>query len=176
MNKLLIGLVAILWAASVCYAQGAQDIEIGGPSPSPKPFRSDAPASKPGSIAGLTFMDSKLFDAKLAKELESGVNTVNVAVGGRITLNSIPPRMDKWLVKCAEVGTEEFLPIEQAPQTRFFFALISMAFSAMPFLRDMKEDQMYEKVQAYDAKIYYKRGEGGDSVIDRMIFTKRTSR
>ena len=172
MNKSLMGLVVILMAGWVCSAQGQQDIEIGG-----APAKSPAPAAKPGgTTAGMTFMDSKLFDAKLAKELESGVNTVSVAVGGRITLNSIPPRMDRWLVKCAEAGTVEFLPIEQAPQTRFFFALISLAFSAMPFLKDMKEEQMYDKITGYDAKVYYRRAEGGDAVIDRMILTKRAPR
>ena len=168
MNKLLIRMVVILMAGCVFSAQ-AQGIEIGGAPP-----KSPATAVKPGgATAGMTFMDSKLFDAKLAKELESGVNTVSVSVGGRITLNSIPPRMDRWLVKCAESGTVEFLPIEQAPQTRFFFALISLAFSAMPFLKDMKEEQMYDKITGYDAKVYYRRAEGGEAVIDRMILTKR---
>ena len=121
-------------------------------------------------------MDSKLFDAKLAKELEGGVAMVNIAIGGRIPLTNIPPRMDRWLVKCAETGTVEFLPIEQMPQTRFIFAIISLAFSAMPFLKDMREEQMYDKIHGYDAKIYYRRVEGGDSVIDRMILSKRTSK
>lgn len=168
MNKLLIRMVVILMAGCVFSAQ-AQGIEIGGAPP-----KSPATAGKPGgATVGMTFMDSKLFDAKLAKELESGVNAVSVAVGGRITLNSIPPRMDRWLVKCAESGTVEFLPIEQAPQTRFFFALISLAFSSMPFLKEMKEDQMYDKITGYDAKVYYRRAEGGDAVIDRMVLTKR---
>lgn len=176
MSKLQIAMAGLVLAGSVFCAQGADDIQIGGPAT--RPTISNTPAAKPGTgtNVGLTFMDSKLFDAKLAKELESGVNMVNVAVGGRITLNSIPPRLDKWLVKCAEVGTVEFLPVEQAPQTRFFFALISLAFSAMPFLKDMREEQMYEKIQAYDAKVYYKRGEGGDTVIDRMVLTKRVTK
>jgi hypothetical protein len=173
MNRLLIKMAAVL-AAGWVYAAQAQDFEIKGETA--KPIRGETPASKPAAFSGLTFMDSKLFDAKLAKELDTGVNVVNVAMGGRITLTNIPPRMDRWLVKCAEVGTVEFLPVEQAPQARFIFSLISLAFSAMPFLKEMQEERMYAKIQNYDAKIYYRRVEGGDTVIDRMVLTKRPAK
>ena len=175
MNKLLVGMIAILYAGLVFSAQGTEEFEIGADLI--QPIRSNVPAPRQAADNRLTFMDSKLFDAKLAKELDSGADTVNVMITGRISLNSIPPRMDKWIVRCAETGTVEFLPIEQVPQARFFlFALISMAFSAMPFLKTMREDLMYDKIGGYDTKIYYKRDESGESLIDRMVMTKRKSK
>jgi hypothetical protein len=40
----------------------------------------------------------------------------------------------------------------------------------------MQEERMYAKIQNYDAKIYYRRVEGGDTVIDRMVLTKRPAK
>jgi hypothetical protein len=76
--------------------------------------------------AQLTFMDSKLFDAKLGKELESGKEIVEVAVSGRVSLSNIPPRMDRWLVKSAEEGRVELLQSEPAPKTRSLFSFIPL--------------------------------------------------
>lgn len=120
-------------------------------------------------------MDSKLFDAKLAKELESGVDTVDIEVSGHVSLNSIPPRIDKWMVKSAEAGKVEVLPIEQAPKTKFLFGLVSMAFSAFSFLSETKEERLYDQVKGYDMKIYYKKDGSGDSLIEKIVLTKRKS-
>ena len=44
----------------------------------------------------------------------------------------------------------------------------------MPFLKDMREEMMYDKIKDYDAKLYYRRAESGDSLIERIVLTKRT--
>ena len=49
----------------------------------------------------IMFIDSKLFDGKLSSELDSGKSRVEVDVTSKVTLSSIPERMDKWLSAAA---------------------------------------------------------------------------
>lgn len=136
----------------------------------------DAPAAEaasPNQAGSITFMDSKLFDGKLAKELESGRNSVEIAISGRIPLNNIPSRIDRWLVVSAEEGTVETLP--SPARSRTLLAFVPMMFNAMGFLKGVREDKLYEVAKPYDTKIYY-RNENGESLIERIVLTKRKPR
>lgn len=121
----------------------------------------------------LTFMDSKLFDVKLSKELESGKDTVEVDISGRVPLSNIPIRIDRWVVKSAEEGKVELLPSEQAPKTRFIFSLIPMVFNAFGFLKNVQEEKMFDQAKNYDMKIYYRKDESGETLIEKIVMTKR---
>ena len=121
----------------------------------------------------LTFMDSKLFDVKLGKELESGKDTVEVNVSGRVPLSNIPGRIDRWMVKSAEEGKVELLQSEPAPKTRFIFSLIPMVFNAVGFMKNVHEDQLFDHAKNYDTKIYYKKDDSGDTLIEKIVMTKR---
>lgn len=166
MNRLQAGIFSFLMVGLVFFAQAAEEFVF-------VPSSKNNPASQQPSNTRLTFMDSKLFDAKLAKELESGVDTVDIDVSGHVSLNNIPPRMDKWMVKSAETGRVELLPIEQAPKQKFLFSLVSMVFSAFSFLSETKEEKMYDQVKGYDTKVYYKKDGSGESLIERIVLTRR---
>lgn len=121
----------------------------------------------------LTFMDSKLFDVKLGKELESGKDIVEVDVSGRVPLNNIPERIDRWMVKSAEEGKVELLQSESVPKTRFIFSLIPMVFNAVGFMKNVQEEKLFDHAKNYDAKIYYKKDDSGETLIEKIVMTRR---
>jgi hypothetical protein len=123
--------------------------------------------------SSMTFMDSKLFDMRLSRELEAGKDMVEVDVSGRVPLSNIPPRIDKWVVRSAEEGKVELLPSEQAPKTRAIFGFIPMIFNAFGSLKNMQEERMVDQVRRYDTKIYYKKDETGETLIDKIVLIKR---
>ena len=136
------------------------------------------PVAKPSQQATsnksrLTFMDSKLFDVKLSKELESGKDVVEVDVSGRVPLSNIPVRIDKWVVKSAEEGKVELLQSEPAPKTRFIFSLIPMVFNAVGFMKNVQEEKIFDHAKNYDTKIYYKKDESGETLIEKIVMTRR---
>lgn len=126
--------------------------------------------------ASITFMDSKLFDGRLAKELESGKETVEIEVSGRMPLNNIPSRIDRWLVVSAEAenGKVETVKSPPKPHNRALFAIAPMVFSAYGYWKNMREEKMYDTAKQYDTKIYYRTDENGDSLIDKIVLIKRS--
>lgn len=134
-----------------------------------------APTAAPDpKKASLTFMDSKLFDGRLAKELESGKENVEINISGRMPLNNIPTRIDRWLITSAEEGTVETIPGSAKTHTRGLFVIAPMVFSAFGYFKKMRDDQMYEFAKQYDTKIYYWKDENGDSLIDKIVLIKRS--
>lgn len=132
-----------------------------------------AAESQVSAKSSMTFMDSKLFDMKLSRELESGKDMVEVDVSGRIPLSNIPPRIDKWVVRSAEEGKVELLPSESAPKTRAIFGFIPMIFNAFGSLKNMQEERMVDQIRRYDTRIYYKKDEAGETLIDKIVLIKR---
>jgi len=118
----------------------------------------------------VTFFDSKLFDAKLSKELEAGKSRVEVEVMGKVPLSNIPERIDRWITKVGEEGKVEMKQSDPAVRTRSFFGIIPMIFEGF---RRMKEERMYEPASQYDATILYRKDAAGDTLIDRVIFTRK---
>lgn len=118
-------------------------------------------------------MDSKLFDVKLGKELENGKDVVEVDVSGRVPLSNIPARIDRWVVKSAEEGKVELLQSEPAPKTRFLFSLIPMVFNAVGYMKNMQEERMFDQAKNYDTVIYYKKDDAGETLIEKIVMTKR---
>ena len=121
----------------------------------------------------VTFIDSRLFDGRLSKELESGKDRVEIDVTSKISLSSIPNRMDKWLVAVAEEGSVEFKQMDTVPQrTRFIFGLVPLVFSA---LKARAEEKMYEPSKQYNVIVYYKKSEAGDrdATIEKIVFSKK---
>lgn len=118
----------------------------------------------------MTFFDSKLFDAKLSKEMETGKNRIEVEVTGRVQLSSIPDRIDRWVTKVGEEGKVEVKQSEPAVRTRSLFGIIPMIFEGF---KRMKEERMYEPASNYDATILYRKDAAGDTLIEKVIFTRK---
>lgn len=155
--------------------QDAASVPVSGQSGANAPGSQSAQPSQqmPINKSRLTFMDSKLFDVKLGKELESGKDTVEVDVSGRVPLSNIPERIDRWMVKSAEEGKVELLQSESVPKTRFIFSLIPMVFNAVGFMKNVQEEKMFDHAKNYDAKIYYKKDDSGETLIEKIVMTRR---
>lgn len=119
--------------------------------------------------AGLTFLDSKLFDSRLSQELGTGKDKIEVEVSGKVPLSAIPERIDKWIVRVAEAGSVEVRET-QAVRTRSLFGLLPMLFSAF---ERASEERMLDPAKDYNATILYKRDAAGDTIIDRIVFTRK---
>lgn len=145
---------AIVFAAMVFGATGSAGAQA-------------APAAE-GSRAQLTFMDSRLFDGRLSKEMEGRRDVIDVEVVGKVSLSSIPTRMDKWIAAVGESGQVELKPAER---TRSIFALVPAVFS---FLKQVNEERMLSQAKDYNAVIYYRKDDSGDSTIERIVFRRKT--
>ncbi len=116
----------------------------------------------------ITFLDSRLFDGSLSKELDSGRDTVEVEISGKVSLSNIPGRIDKWISAVGEAGEVKVKPSE--PQSRSFFGVISTVFS---FLKELNEERMLSKAHNYNATIYYRKDAGGDTLIEKIVFIRK---
>lgn len=133
------------------------DEEQGGP----------APAETGMMRQSLTFIDLKLFDAKLSQEMSSGKDRVEVEMSGKVPLNAIPGRIDKWVSRVGEEGSVE---IREAPRTRSIFSLIPMLFSAF---KSISEERTLAPAKDYNATILYRRDASGETLIERIVFTRK---
>ncbi len=124
----------------------------------------------PDTSAPLTFMDSKLFDGRLSKELATGKDTVEVEISGKVSLNSLPGRIDKWITVVGEHGKLEVKPADNAPKSRSFFGIASTIYS---FIESVRSESVFEPATQYNATVYFRKDASGDSLIDRIIFTKK---
>ncbi len=116
----------------------------------------------------LTFLDSKLFDAKLSRELDKNGGRVEVDISGRIPLSAIPPRLDRWMTKVGEHGSVELR--EGGTRTRTLFGVIPMIFSAF---QAMSEERMLAPATQYNATLIYKKDQHGDTLLERIVFVRK---
>ena len=118
----------------------------------------------------ISFFDSKVFDATLARELEQGKDAVEIDVTGRVPINSIPPRIDRWIAKSAEEGKVEIKP---HVASRSWFSVVPMIFNAFGVLKNYQEEKALGYAKGYDTVIYYKTDEHGEALINKIVMTKR---
>lgn len=129
-----------------------------------------SPAADAVAVAprqGLTFLDSKLFDSRLSQELTAGKERVEVEISGKVTLSAIPGRIDKWITRVGEEGNVE---VREVPRTRMIFGLLPMLFSAF---QQASEERMLEPAKDYNATVLYRRDASGDTLIERIVFTRK---
>lgn len=117
---------------------------------------------------GMTFMDSRLFDSQLSKELDAGKESVEVDVLGKMSLSALPDRLDKWITRVGETGSVEVR--ENNTRTRNFFGLIPMIFSGF---KALSEERTLGPAKNYDMSILYRRDASGDTLIERIVFKRK---
>lgn len=126
-----------------------------------------APAETSASV---TFLDSKLFDNMLAKELSSEKDVVEVAITGKISLSNIPDRVDTWITTVGENGELTVKADEPALKPKFVIALLPIVYS---FLKQQSAEHSHDAAKNYNASIIYHMDKSGDSVIDKIVFVKK---
>lgn len=125
-------------------------------------------AGNPG--APIIYMDSKLFDKRLSQELESGKDVVEVEITGKMSLNNIGTRIDKWITVVGENGNLEVKLAEPAVKSRSFFSIASVVYS---FVGSVWSERIFEPATNYNAVVYYRKDASGESLIDRVVFNRR---
>lgn len=132
------------------------------------PAAHGADAPQPGT---LTFLDSTIFDNMLSRELNRGSEEVEVAISGKMSLNNIPPRVDKWITAVAEKGEVTLLPVDASLKPKFVLALLPVVYS---FLKQAHSERSMSSASDYNASLVYHIDKiSGESVIDRIVFIKK---
>ncbi len=116
------------------------------------------------------FLDSRLFDAKLSKELDSGKDLIEVEVSGKVPLSAIPQRLDKWITRVGEKGNVELKEGPAKTKNRALFSILPVVFSA---IEAMSEDRMLRPASGYNASIIYRKDGAGDTIVDKIVFQKK---
>lgn len=125
----------------------------------------------------LQFTDLQGFDKELATSLSAPLPKVDVAFYDRITPSTIPDRLQKWMSAVeAGGGKVKVQPPKSTVAAKSPFLLLSAAssvWSASRMARDMSKEAQFKAAQAYDAEIQLKIDDKGETVVDKVVFTKR---
>ena len=161
---------ALALAAALAAPAHAQSNPAGDAPVSAKaaPAAESAEAASPASVV---FLDSSLFDNALASQLSAGKEQVEVAITGKISLNAIPVRMDKWITAVATKGEVALTQQAEAPlKPKFVLGLLPTIFS---FIKLARNESMVDAATKYNASIQYHLDRSGEAVIDKILFVKK---
>ncbi|GAB2872218.1 hypothetical protein GCM10027277_46840 [Pseudoduganella ginsengisoli] len=161
-------------------AQAATPAVPAAPAPAAAPAAPAAPAAAAAPApeepaapppASVVFLDSSLFDNALSSQLASGKDQVEVAITGKISLNAIPGRMDKWITAVASKGEVALTQQAEAPlKPKFVLGLLPTIFS---FIKMARTENLVDPATKYNASIQYHLDRSGEAVIDKILFVKK---
>ena len=120
--------------------------------------------------ASVTFLDSKLFDNMLSKELGANKEVVEVTITGKMSLNSIPARVDTWITAVGENGELTLKPQDPTLRPKFILGLIPIVYS---FIKQQNIERTFDPAKKYNASIIYHVDRNGESLIDKIVFVRK---
>ncbi len=139
------------------------------------PSASDAPATPPQAM--VQFLDLQGFDRTLSASLAAPLPKVDVAFVDVVKPSAMPERLQKWMAAVeAGGGKVAVTPPKSTVQGKSLFALVSAAttvWSASKMAASLANDAQFKAANAYNAEIVLKADASGDSVVDKVVFTKR---
>jgi len=137
------------------------------------PHTADKAVAKPT----LTFVDLKSFDRELTASLSEPLTKVEVAFFDKVTPSALPDRLQHWMVSVeAGGGSVKVLPPKPSVTPKNPFLIISLVtslWSASDMFKSVSDQTHYKSAHAFDAEIVLKIDDKGDSVVDRVVFTKK---
>lgn len=157
----VVSLVMLVVLISVSSGSMAQSAETVAPA---------TPALKPQVI---TFLDSKLFDNQLSKELAGDKEVVEVNISGKMSLNNIPARIDKWITVVGENGEVTVVASESTLKPKFVGTLLSLIPTVFSFMKKSSEERTLEPAKKYNAVLSYQVDKNGESIIEKIVFTRK---
>ncbi len=123
------------------------------------------------------FLDIASFDKTLSASLSAPLAKVDVAFVDVVKPSAMPERLQKWMASVEAGGGKVSITEPKSElQGRSVFALVSAAttlWSASKMAASFARDSQFKAAQAYNAEIVLKRDTSGDSVVDKVVFTKR---
>lgn len=139
--------------------------------------------SQPSSTAAappkaeLQFVDLQGFDRDLSGSLSAPLPKVDVAFYDRVVPSALPERLQAWVAAVeAGGGTVKVIPPKSTVTAKNPFLLISAIstlYSASKMAKDMATKAQFKAAQAYDAEIILKGDDRGESIVERVVFTKK---
>ena len=126
----------------------------------------------------LQFLDLQGFDRDLSGALSAPLPKVEVTFYDAITPSALPLRLQTWL-SAVEVGggKVKVTPPKSDITPKDPFLLISLANSLWSAAKAAKEAAVkaqFQPAQGFDADIVLVKTDQGQSVVERVVFTKRT--
>jgi hypothetical protein len=120
--------------------------------------------------SSLTFLDSRLFDGALSRELAKDKETVEVEVSGKMSLNAIPQRLDQWITTVGESGELTLKATEPPLKPKFVAALIPVVYNV---IKQIHADRTFDPARKYNATVLYSVNREGESVINKIVFSRK---
>ncbi|MCF8211484.1 MAG: hypothetical protein K9K38_19090 [Rhodoferax sp.] len=126
----------------------------------------------------LAFVDIQGFDRDLTGSLSSPLPKVDVTFYDRIVPSALPVRLQTWIASVESGGgSVKVVPPKSNLTSKSPFMLIgaiSSLWSASKTAKDMSTQAQFNAAKDYDAEIILKVDDHGDSVVDKVVFVKRS--
>lgn len=126
----------------------------------------------------IAFVDLQGFDAELSQSLAAPLPNVQVSFYDKVTPSALPLRLQTWLSSVeAGGGKVKVIPPKSDISAKDPFLLMSLAsslWSASKMAKEMAVKAQFNAAQAYNAELVLKDDGTGQSVIERVVFVRRT--
>jgi len=126
----------------------------------------------------LNFIDVAKFDRDLASAMSQKNNITEVAFYEKVSPNSVPERLQKWLAVVEAKGGKVL--VEPPPNelvSRSPFAALSLVGSLITTIKGLAHfnaEKIYEAANGRDVVISLQRNNKGEVVVNTIKFVKRT--
>ncbi len=119
------------------------------------------------SDEAIVFIDSEAFDRDLSEELAKKNREVKVVFAGRVNINQLPERLNKWFTQLKRGGGE--LHRKPVRRTRGAFSgAVEMVIEGMAYFEEI---ELMEPTKYYDAIVYFR----GDGTIESVVWQMRNA-
>ena len=118
-------------------------------------------SSAPGQIS---FIDADAFDVSLQNAMTQQLPTIEVLPTAAIGLNSLPPRLSRWLTAVARSNGQVTLEPGMKTQASVVVDLLGEAYN------QIQQNMMYQAAAGYNAVIYQQQGAGS---VEKILFTAK---
>jgi len=126
----------------------------------------------------LNFIDVAKFDRDLASAMSQKNNITEVAFYEKVSPNSVPERLQKWLAVVEAKGGKVLVeppPNELVSRSPFAaLSLVGSLISAIKGLAHYNAEKIYEAANGRDAVISLQRNNKGEVIVNTIKFVKRT--
>lgn len=117
----------------------------------------------------VTFVDTVVFDQRLASAMSYGMETITVTLLTSCSINEIPTRLGHWLNVIADKGGR----VELEPKTEKSLALLFGLFSVLPATyKFLRQEFKYGVAGNYNATIHYQSESG---MVKKIVFFKKSA-
>jgi hypothetical protein len=134
------------------------------------------PGERASVSSTISFIDFTGFDRDLNHALKQGQPLVTVVMYDKVSPNSTPDRLQKWLNAVeSNGGRVEIEPPPNELVARNPLALISLMgglWNAIKATADLRDKELTQSVKGHDAVISLERNDAGNVVVGKILFKK----